>query len=152
MEQQLKHRAWFESPATRLNRWREFRQTLDSSDSLAVCRTVLSWWESAPLVSITIDPVNPDQWPTPWEMLHQGDFCENSLALGMAYTIYYANISIPVDLMYITCRAEGFQKLCAWVDNKHLLNFTRGEISTFPGNQCSISYQISINSIIKKQQ
>ena len=34
MEQQLKHRAWYESPSVRLNRWREFRRGLDTTNTL----------------------------------------------------------------------------------------------------------------------
>jgi hypothetical protein len=83
-------------------------------------------------------------------MLHQGDFCENSLALGMAYTIYYANQDIPNELIYVTCNGRSFQKLCALIDNKHLLNYERGTISIFHDSECSISYRISVNDIIKK--
>lgn len=150
MEQQLRHRAWYESPSVRLGRWKEFRQGLDTSNTLDVCKTVISWWESAPLVNLSIDPVDSRQWPTPWEMLHQGDFCENSLALGMAYTIYYANQDIPNELIYVTCRGRSFQKLCALIDNKHLLNYERGTISNFHDSECSISYRISVNDIIKQ--
>lgn len=152
MEQQLKHRAWFDSPSSRLSQWREFRQSLNINDTYEVCKTVVSWWKSAPLISITIDPVDASQWPTPWEMLHQGDFCENSLALGMSYTIYYANPTIANELVYVTCRSSSFQRLCALIDNKHLLNFNLGEISTFPDNDCSISYRVSIQDIVKQQQ
>ena len=152
MEQQLKHRAWFDSPSSRLSQWREFRQRLNRNDTYEVCKTVVSWWVSAPLISITIDPVNAAQWPTPWEMLHQGDFCENSLALGMSYTIYYANPDIANELVYVTCPGSSFQRLCALIDNKHLLNFNLGEISTFPSKDCSISYRVSIQDIVKQQQ
>ena len=150
MEQQLKHRAWYESPSVRLGRWKEFRRGLDTTNTFEVCKTVVAWWESAPLINITIDPVDSSNWPTPWEMLHQGDFCENSLALGMAYTIYYANQDIPNELIYVTCNGRSFQKLCALIDNKHLLNYERGTISSFHDSECSISYRISVNDIIKK--
>lgn len=151
MEQQLKHKTWFESPSARLKRWKEFRQGLDTKSTFEMCKTVIFWWESAPIVNITIDPVDSTQWPTPWEMLHQGDFCENSLALGMSYTIYYANQTIPNELIYVTCNGRSFQKLCSLIDNKHLLNYERGTISNFHDSECSISYRISVNDIIKKQ-
>ena len=129
--------------------WREFRRSLDTENIMEVCNTVVKWWQSAPLINIAIDPVNSNQWPTPWEMLHQGDFCENSLALGMSYTIYYANSDIPNELLYVTCLGESFQRLCTLIDNKHLLNFERGVISTLPGDDCTISYRQKIKNIIK---
>ena len=149
MEQQLNHRAWFESPSKRLSMWRDFRNALDTTNTLDVCNTVVQWWKSAPLVSISIDPVNSEQWPTPWEMLHQGDFCEDSLALGMAYTIHYANPNIKTELIYVTCIGKSFQRLCTLIDNKHLLNYEHGCISTLPGEEtCSITYRTQITNII----
>ena len=149
MEQQLNHKAWFESPSKRLALWREFRKSLDTDNIIDVCDTVLQWWQSAPLVSISIDPVDSTQWPTPWEMFHQGDFCEDSLALGMAYTIYYANSNIENRLLYITCKEKSFQRLCALIDNKYLLNFEHGVISTLPTDgTCDINYSTEIKNII----
>ena len=149
MEQQLNHRAWFEPPSKRLGMWRDFRKSLDTNNIFDVCNTVIAWWQSAPLVSIAIDPVNSSQWPTPWEMLHQGDFCEDSLALGMSYTIYYANPDIENKLLYITCREKSLQRLCALIDNKYLLNFEHGVISTLPTDEtCTVNYSTKIKDII----
>jgi hypothetical protein len=149
LEQQLNHRAWFEPPSKRLSMWRDFRKSLDTNNIFDVCNTVIAWWQTAPLVSIAIDPVNSAQWPTPWEMLHQGDFCEDSLALGMSYTIYYANPAIENQLLYLTCREKSFQRLCALIDNKYLLNFERGVISTLPTDEtCTINYSTKIKDII----
>ena len=129
--------------------WRDFRKSLDTNNIFDVCNTVIAWWQSAPLVSIAIDPVNSSQWPTPWEMLHQGDFCEDSLALGMSYTIYYANPDIENELLYITCREKSLQRLCALIDNKYLLNFQHGVISTLPTDEtCTVNYSTKIKDII----
>ena len=129
--------------------WRDFRKSLDTNNIFDVCNTVIAWWQSAPLVSIAIDPVNSSQWPTPWEMLHQGDFCEDSLALGMSYTIYYANPDIKNELLYITCRKKSLQRLCALIDNKYLLNFEHGVISTLPTDEtCTVNYRTKIKDII----
>jgi hypothetical protein len=83
-------------------------------------------------------------------MLHQGNFCDDSLALGMSYTIYYANPEIKNELIYVTCIGKSFQRLCALIDNKHLLNFEHGSISTLPDEErCSISYRTEIKNIVK---
>ena len=149
MEQQLTHTAWFESPSIRLSKWREFRKGLDTDDTLEVCDTVVNWWKMAPISKMTIDPVDSRTWLTPWEMLHSGDFCENSLALGMSYTIYYANETIPNELLYVTDRKNSTQKLCAWIDNKYLLNLEHATISKLPSSQMVISYRKNIADVIK---
>tara|TARA_B100000214_G_C23800052_1_gene549930 strand:+ start:132 stop:584 length:453 start_codon:yes stop_codon:yes gene_type:complete len=149
LEQQLIHTAWFESPSTRLSQWREFRKGLDTDNTQEVCNIVIDWWKMAPISKMSIDPVDSSTWPTPWEMLHSGDFCENSLALGMSYTIYYANETIPNELLYVTDRKNSTQKLCAWIDNKYLLNYEHGGISTLPTENVSISFQKKIADVIK---
>jgi len=151
LEQQLNHGAWFESPSKRLSMWRDFRKSLDTNNIIDVCDTVIKWWQTAPLIRIAIDPVNSSQWPTPWEMLHQGDFCENSLALGMSYTIYYANPNIKNELLYITCREHSLQRLCALIDDKYLLNYERDVISTLPTDgTCIVENSDEVKNIIKQ--
>jgi hypothetical protein len=150
LEQQLVNRAWFESPSIRLSRWRDFRRALDTNDTYSVCETVVEWWKTAPIVSVSIDPVNSKHWPTPWEMLHQGDFCDNSLALGMSYTIYYANSDIPNELLYITDRDNSIEKLCAWIDNKYLLNYEHGTISTLPTKNTHVGFKTKIADVVKR--
>ena len=141
---------WFEPPSKRLALWRDFRQSLDTSNISDVCKTVMDWWQGAPLLNITIDPVDSTNWPTPWEMLHQGDFCEDSLALGIAYTIYYANPDIKNELIYITNKKQSFQKLCVLIDNKHLLNYERSVISNFTDlKDIEFSFRVNVNEIVE---
>ena len=149
MEQQLIQQAWYESPSTRLNRWRAFRKGLNTDNTKDVCELVIDWWKMAPISSWTIDPVDSDTYPTPWEMLHSGNFCENSMALGMSYTIHYANEKIPNSLMYITDREKSIQKLCVLIDNKYLINYSYGAISTLPTENISISFCKKIADVIK---
>jgi len=141
---------WFEPPSKRLALWRDFRQSLDTDNITELCNTVIEWWQHAPLVNITIDPVDSTNWPTPWEMLHQGDFCENSLSLGMAYTIYYANPKIKNELLFVTNEKKSFQQLCAKIDDNYLLNYERGMISNFTEiDDISVSYSVNINKIVQ---
>jgi len=149
LEQQLKNQAWYESPRERLSLWRQFRKGLDTNDTEQVCKTVVEWWKTAPISSMTINPVESSAWPTPWEMLHAGNFCEDSMALGMSYTIYYANENISNELLYITDRNKSIQQLCALIDNKYLLNYEHGSISTLPSDNTMIGYRKKIVDVIK---
>ena len=146
--EKLNNTAWFESPSVRLGQWREFRHSLDTDSVEDICKTVVAWWLSAPTVSMTIDPVNSEQWPTAWEMLHHGNFCDNSLALGMSYTIYYANQNISNELVYIIDRDLCVERLCALIDDKHLLNLEHSAISTFPRSNSSITYRQNIKNLV----
>ena len=81
--------------------------------------------------------------------VHSGNFCENSMALGMSYTIHYANENIPNKLLYVTDRKNSIQRLCALIDNKYLLNYDYGAISTLPTENISISFDRDISDVIK---
>jgi hypothetical protein len=146
--EKLNNTAWFESPSVRLGQWREFRHSLDTDSVEDICKTVVAWWLSAPTVSMTIDPVNSEHWPTAWEMLHHGNFCDNSLALGMSYTIYYANQNISNELVYIIDRDLCVERLCALIDDKHLLNLEHSAISTFPRSNSLITYRQNIKNLV----
>ena len=80
---------WFESPQKRLASWRNFRKGLDINDLLHTCRDVCEWWRYAPLSNISLDPYDIETWPSVWEMLHRGDYCKFSTAIGMSYTLFY---------------------------------------------------------------
>ena len=80
---------WFDPPQRRLASWREFRKSLDTSDIEDTCVRIFSWWSYAPLAAISIDPYDVRTWPSVWEMLHRGDFCKFSTAIGMSYTFFY---------------------------------------------------------------
>ena len=71
------------------------------------------------------------------------------MALGMSYTIHYANEDIENELLYITDRNRSIQQLCAYIDNKYLLNYEHGSISTLPSDNTTIGYRIKIADVIK---
>lgn len=140
---------WLEAPSTRLSAWRQFRQNLSVDDIESSCREVINFWIHAPMVSLSIDPVDSTTWPTPWEMLHTNLICENSKALGMSYTFHYANPDIPNELIYIIDKNKCVERLCALIDNKHLLNFEHGAISTLPIENASITFRKKVSELNK---
>jgi hypothetical protein len=80
-------------------------------------------------------------------MLHRNDYCDNSIALGMAYTIYYADPSVECELLYVIDKDESVQKLCALIGEKYLLNFKYNTISTFPRPNLEVIFRQKINEL-----
>ena len=68
----------------------------------------------------------------------------------MSYTIYYANDSIPNELLFVIDRERSIQRLCVAIDNKYLLNLEHATISNLPSNQMVISYRKNIADVIKR--
>ena len=64
--------------------------------------------------------------------------------------IYYANNDIPNELLYITDRQNSVEKLCACIDNKYLLNYEHGMISTLPTKNTTIGFKTKISDVVKR--
>tara|TARA_B100000941_G_C28507502_1_gene558322 strand:+ start:4078 stop:4515 length:438 start_codon:yes stop_codon:yes gene_type:complete len=120
---------WQLPPKKRIQRWRELRKRIcEYSDLLEQLQVVLEFWRTTPIGTSTIDPFDESTWSTPWELLHQNDYDENVISLGMAYTLHYSNISCR--LLLVQNVEKSNIKLIVLVDNKYILNYNYNNIDT----------------------
>lgn len=98
------------------------------SNILEQLQVVLDFWKTTPIGTRAIDPFDESTWSTPWEMLHQNDYDENVVSLGMAYTLHYSNISCR--LLLVQNVEKSNIKLIVLVDNKYILNYNYNNIDT----------------------
>jgi hypothetical protein len=133
---------WLRSPDERLASWREFRIELQShydlyesngteSDNsiLLVClQNISTWWEQAPLVSVAMDPFNPDSWPTVWEILDQGECCKYSRGLAMAYNIHYLDKDVNVTLARVRDHVNNDEYMIATYGGRYALNTLHAQV------------------------
>lgn len=78
---------FFSKPETRLNLWMQHRETMSDKSLMEKLDHVAWFWSEFPLVNYSLDPYNPSAWPTPWEMLYDGNICQNGIAYMMAATL-----------------------------------------------------------------
>lgn len=69
----------------RLNNWKQFRDTLETSDT--PFDDVLEFWKAAPLTARSADPYDMKTWPNPWELIDENIYCEFLQILGIYYTL-----------------------------------------------------------------
>ena len=120
---------WQLPPKQRIQRWRELRKRIcEYSDLLEQLQVVLDFWKTTPIGTRIVDPFNESTWSTPWELLHQNDYDENVVSLGMAYTLHYSNISCR--LLLVQNVEKSNIKLIVLVDNKYILNYNYNNIDT----------------------
>ena len=120
---------WQLPPKKRIQRWRELRKRIcEYSDLLEQLQVVLDFWKTTPIGTRIVDPFNESTWSTPWELLHQNDYDENVVSLGMAYTLHYSNISCR--LLLVQNVEKSNIKLIVLVDNKYILNYNYNNIDT----------------------
>ena len=70
-----------------LQEWKNLRNSLSEKEEMTQLTEVMKFWSLAPTSRIAYDPEALDTYPTPWEMMSENDWCDNSLAVGMEFTL-----------------------------------------------------------------
>lgn len=117
---------WQINPDDRLKEWRSFRKNLENGSDQNILQSVIDWWKMAPISARAIDIYDSSLWPDPWELLHNGEYDENSLALGMAYSLHLMNK--PCKILLVQSRKESYLGLIVLVDETFVLNYTYGVV------------------------
>ena len=76
----------------RLKSWYDLRKSLENSDIETVCLAIDKWWQKAPLVNHYLHPNDIDNWPGPWDLLVENNYCQIARGLGMIYTLQLLGI------------------------------------------------------------
>lgn len=116
-------------PAQRLTAWSEFRDSLPSMSEADQLQAVAEFWQQCPFDRWVIDPQEPKEWLSVWEMLHEGQYCINCVALGIEATLRYSGWD-PSRLELVMIReadALGSEYFVVKIDNMIILNYSYGK-------------------------
>lgn len=119
---------WYGTTTEKILAWRELRTELLEKTLNEVIDRVQDWWTYSPWVKKTVDPYQPDSWPTPWELLDRGEFCRSAIALGQAYTLWMCSPNTEVELWLVNNFSEKNIHLVVVIEKKTVLNYTLGQI------------------------
>lgn len=116
------------SPAERLEAWGSFRDTLSAVSEQEQWDKVAKFWAQCPFGKWVIHPEDARNWPTVWELLHDGEYCRNAIAVGIESTLRLSGISQErlklVMARHIEDQEEFFIVI---IDDTHVLNYSYGE-------------------------
>ena len=112
------------SESDRLGTWREFRKSFSGSDS-----DVAQAFANVQTEPRYIDYYTPESWPTVFEIVQEGMFCQSGLTLVLAATLSYLDfIKTPeVRLDVISNHITGTEGLVLNHDSKYY-NFLPGKV------------------------
>jgi hypothetical protein len=107
---------------TRLRAWHDLREKLKDYDIKQKCIEVDNFWQQCPQVAYYLHPIDIPQWPSPWELLADNNYCPYARALGMIYTLVLLGIK-EVDL--VDAKDDNSEDVAlVLVDNaKYVLNY-----------------------------
>lgn len=131
----------------RLVEWKAFRLSLaelcPDEQFIAVAR----YWAQAPMLARpAYDVENCKELPTPWEMIITNDWCRDSVAVGMEFTLRLAGYPAEeLSLSLIRDYDISEQMFCLKIDNRLLLNYSIGEVKELPSTNHFCLMQIRYN-------
>jgi len=133
----------------RLKSWYDLRKSLENSDIETSCLEIDKWWQYAPLLNHHLHPDDIDNWPGPWELLVENNYCQLSRGLGMVYTLQLVGIKGVDFSMAIDDNSEE----CAlvMVDNaKYILNYYPNTVISNSLQDFKLGNPVNMDKINKK--
>ena len=70
---------------TTFSSWYKLRQQLETVEDPFIL--VAKFFQRLPRTKWYTDPYDQTNWPTPWELIEENEYCEFNLILGMCYTL-----------------------------------------------------------------
>lgn len=106
----------------RIKNWYELRLGLEKFDLQTKCVEIDKWWQRAPLVNHYLHFDFMHEWPNPWELLAENNYCPIARGLGMVYTLLLLGIEDVAFANAIDYNSE--EVVLVLVDNaKYILNY-----------------------------
>lgn len=130
----------------RMANWKAMRNGLAEMSEDDQMAKVAQYWSLAPLMKCAYDSYELEKWPGPWEMVMAGDWCRDSVAVGMEFTLRISGWS-PDRLSLVMIRDYDLsdQMLALKIDNKILLNYSVGEVISYPKTSHEIIFEYGFN-------
>ena len=133
----------------RLKSWYDLRKSLEKSDIETICLAIDKWWQYAPLVNHHLHIDDIDNWPGPWELLVENNYCQIARGLGMVYTLQLVGIK-DVDF---SLAIDDNNEECAlvMVDNaKYILNYYPNTVISNSLKDFKLGNPVNMDKINKK--
>lgn len=107
---------------TRLRAWHDLREKIKNADTKQQCIEVDNFWQQCPMVTHYLHPIDIPQWPNPWELLADNNYCLYARGLGMIYTLMLLGTK---DIDFVDAKDDNNEDVAlVLVDNaKYVLNY-----------------------------
>ena len=128
---------WNNSSAEeRIEKWREFRESLNDLNDEELLNSVAQFFASVPLGARCVDYYTPESWPTPWELLYHKLYCSSSISLLIYHTLC---IVLGNDRVSIVLADTGTDcLLMPIVDKKYIFNYELGKVNKIKDHQIEV--------------
>jgi len=134
---------------TRLRAWHDLKETLQNADLQTICIEVDKFWQQCPMTNHYLHPADIEDWPNPWNLLNDNDYCEYARALGMIYTLMLLGVN---DIDFVDAIDDNANEVVlVLVDSaKYVMNWCPNSVVNTDLTQFKIIHRISTDSLTKK--
>jgi len=134
---------------TRLKSWYQLRTSIEKLDIQSKCIEIDKYWQKTPLVNHYLHFDFMEDWPNPWELIHENNYCNIARALGMIYTLLLLGIKNVEVVEAIDYNNEDVV-LVLVEDAKYILNYWPDTVLNNNLHEFRIKKKIDISPIITK--
>lgn len=140
---------WCRTFSDRLVSWNQLRTQSQQGDLHQALRAVNQWWFCCPWQPYYLHWDDRDDWPDPWQLLQDNQFCSLARALGMLYTLSIVDRSdIEAAALANTTRGNLVQ-INSW---KYTLNWEPDVIVNISPGSIDLRHQIALSETKQKIQ
>lgn len=132
----------------RLRSWYDLRQNLQNTDIKTKCVEVDKFWQAVPLVNHYLHPSDTENWPGPWDLIAENNYCEIARGLGMIYTLYLLGVD---DVDFCLATDDNSEDVAiVLVDNaKYVMNYWPDMVLNIKSTNFEIKQKLNIENIKK---
>lgn len=133
----------------RLQGWFNLRTNLANQPIETQCIEVDKWWQKTPLVNHYLHTDFMYEWPGPWELIVENNYCLYARALGMIYTLLLLGVE---DIDFVDAIDNNNEDVVlVLVDNaKYICNYWPDTIVNNCLQDFKITKRHNLTPIIKK--
>jgi hypothetical protein len=133
----------------RLKSWRDLRTLTNQLPIDQACVEIDKWWQQAPLINRHLHWNDTENWPDPWTLLSENEYCVLTRSLGICYTLLMIGID-SIELVTATDEQCEEHYLVMVGSAKYTLNYWPNSVLNTSLEQFSILRSIPIESIQNK--
>ena len=138
---------WPRNFSERLESWAQLRQQCQTLDSEPALIKINAWWFQTPWTAYHLHWDDQADWPDPWQLLSDDQYCPVARGLGILYTIAMLDREDMQDCRMIEYQSDN---LVLVSQEKYILNWDPDQVLNISLGRSKPRRQVSQEQIKQK--
>ena len=138
---------WPKNFSERLESWAQLRQQCQTLDSEPALIKINNWWFQTPWTAYHLHWDDQQDWPDPWQLLSDNQYCPVARGLGIMYTISMLDREDLQDAQMIEYQSDN---LVLVSQEKYILNWDPDQVVNISLGRSKPRRQVSQEQIKQK--